>query len=414
MASKTEAIMPGEPLKDLAARVAAACADPRYNRRKRLWHAQNGLLQKGEKVPCHVHLFLSGEIEPQWKELIQPDEIVCTDPFERSLEIQLRKRLYKHERIADDDVILPYVLVPVEMRSQGPLWGVPTEKHKSDDPDGAWKGIAPFDEEIDLSRLRAPRFDVDLGRTAANVERARELLGERIEVIPWRYIPLDTFDMLVRLRGAEKLMMDVIDQPERVHAMTRFVVEATVAWHRQREAAGFCDPRPTWLRCRSHYEELERPEGGAWKLDQEWAFVSAQTSMGLSPAMFEEFCHAYHQQHAAEHGPHRVYYHGCECLDQRMDIIRSLVNLRRFHVSPWTSLQQAARTFGKTCVLECHVHPAETLMNPKPQYMRDSIRRILDAAGDCIIDINLSDIHTVNGHPESLRQWAEIAQELTA
>ena len=406
--------MSAQVLRELAARVAEACGEPRYDRLKKIWHAQNGLLQKAEKVPVHVHLFMGGRIDPQWKELIAEDEIVCADPFERSIEIQLRKRLFKFEQIPDDDMILPYVLVPVVMKTDRATWGVEVVHHHSDDPDGAWKAEAPLADGYDLSKLSPPRFDVDAAATQANVDRARELLGDCVDVLAWDTISHQTFDGLVAMRGAERVMMDVIDQPEDVHRLTRFFVDGTLAYHRQREAAGFCDPRPTWASCRVHYEDVEPPASGKWALNQEWVYVSAQTSMGLSPAMFEEFCHVYHEQYAAEHGPHRVYYHGCECLDQRMEIIARLPNLRRFHVSPWTSVAKAAETFATSCVLECHVHPAETLMTPTPQYMRESIQRILDAAGDLIIDINLSDIHTLNGHPDSLRRWAEIAQELTA
>jgi hypothetical protein len=406
--------MSGELLRELAARVVQACADPRYERLKRLWHRQNAGLQKAEKVPVHVHLFLTGGHDPQWKELIPERQIVCTDPFERSLELQLRKRLYKYEHIPDDDVILPYVLVGAPRRTDRPRWGVEAVRQRPEDPDGAWKQVAPFADGIDLSRMARPQFDVDLDATARNVDRAKALLAnDGIEVIPYGNIGYRSFDHLVALRGADRLMMDLIDRPEQVHALAELICEGTLAFQRQREAAGFCNPTYSWAACRVHYEQLERPADGRWRLADEWAYVSAQTSMGLSPQMFEQFCHRYHERYAAGHPPYRVYYHGCECLDERMDIIARLPNLRRFHVSPWTSARLAAEKLGDRFVLECHVHPAETLMSPDPAYMRRSIREILDAAGDRIIDINLSDIHTVNGHPESLRLWAQIAQELT-
>ena len=65
MFSFWEVVVMSKPLlRELAAQVAEACARPRYERLKRIWHTQNGLLQKAEKIPVHVHLFMGGRIDP--------------------------------------------------------------------------------------------------------------------------------------------------------------------------------------------------------------------------------------------------------------------------------------------------------------------------------------------------------------
>jgi len=49
-----------------------------------------------------------------WQELIPPDTLVSQDPLERTIEVQLGQKLYKHDRIPDDEVLLPTVwLTPV-------------------------------------------------------------------------------------------------------------------------------------------------------------------------------------------------------------------------------------------------------------------------------------------------------------
>jgi hypothetical protein len=46
--------------------------------------------------------------------------------------------------------------------------------------------------------------------------------------------------------------------------------------------------------------------------------------------------------------------------------------------------------------------------------MRKALERIVSVAGDCILDINLSDVETVNGNPSVLGNWVRIAQEVVS
>ncbi len=41
------------------------------------------------------------------------------------------------------------------------------------------------------------------------------------------------------------------------------------------------------------------------------------------------------------------------------------------------------------------------------------VDRLVDAGAGCAMDLNLSDIHSVNGRPELLAAWAEEAQEVS-
>ncbi|MFH0939466.1 MAG: hypothetical protein V1899_09335 [Planctomycetota bacterium] len=78
------------------------------------------------------------------------------------------------------------------------------------------------------------------------------------------------------------------------------------------------------------------------RLTDEWPYVSAQTSAGLGPKQYADFVHRYNCR-LAEIYTSGVYYHGCECLDQKLPIIATLPNLRRHHVSPWSSVAAATK-----------------------------------------------------------------------
>jgi len=44
--------------------------------------------------------------------------------------------------------------------------------------------------------------------------------------------------------------------------------------------------------------------------------------------------------------------------------------------------------------------------------MKEEVQRLVRAAEGLPLDLNLSDIHSVNGDPRLLTQWAEAAQEV--
>jgi hypothetical protein len=44
--------------------------------------------------------------------------------------------------------------------------------------------------------------------------------------------------------------------------------------------------------------------------------------------------------------------------------------------------------------------------------MKEEVERLILAAEGVPLDLNLSDIHSVNGDPRLLTQWAEAAQEV--
>jgi hypothetical protein len=203
----------------------------------------------------------------------------------------------------------------------------------------------------------------------------------------------------------------VIDRPEFIHRVMDFVTDGTVSYHRQREAAGVLDPEETWG-FRTHYEELP-PGADARKLESCWAYISAQSLCSISPAMFEEFLQPYHARLAETRGPGRVYYHGCEDLTAKIPIIRNLPNLRRFHVSAWTNVEEAVKQLGRDFVLEVCVHTADTMAVHTADQMRAELERIMSIAGDCIIDINITDVETLFGREGTLTTWAEVAQEVT-
>jgi hypothetical protein len=398
-------------LRALAREVADACADPRYASLKTLWSRHNQLDRSGKTPVC---VFLHKGYTETWRELIPPSEIVSTDPLEAELELQLRQKLYRYHHIADDTVVLPTLTVdPPKPPGAGPLWGSEIRHVDASDPHGAY-GFSPAVESIDdLSRFRKPEFSCDPEATACLVDRASELVGALVPVVAWRQEVMgNPGEKIVEWIGWDAFLLGLIEQPDLIHAVMGFLTDGMVSYHRSMEKAEVVRADHTW-HFRVHFDDL--PAGTPTdRLKSCWIYITAQTTGTISPDMYAEFIQPYNARIAALFGDGKVYYHGCEDLGPKIDVIRTLPGLRRFHVSPWTDLPNAVDKLGNSMVLECHVNPATTTLSLNPGRMRDEIRRVLhDARGACF-DINLSDIQTVGGDPRILSEWARIAQEETA
>ena len=423
----------------LVERVVEAAADSKYAQRKNMYTRHNRLEKVG-KAPVSVHLHRG--YRPVWQELIPPDTLVSKDPFERDIELQLRQKLYKHDNIPDDEVMLPTIWVaPARPRvssvgahvaatdksatlnertygalSRGEtrLWGLPFLVRRPEAVGGAYKVEPVVKAEADMASLHWPKYEVDEEATRVLVEQATSLVDGKLPVkIAGDELGASPSETMVSLMGIEAVLYGVIDNPQFIHHMMNFITEGYIAYHKSREAAGAVDAEETWG-FRTHYETLP-PDTSPHKLASCWWYISAQSLSGFSPRMFAEFLQPYHARLAAAFSDHRVYYHGCEDLSKKIPIIRQLPNLRRFHVSAWTDLETAVRDLGRDFVLETHIAYGEALyVQQTRQKMCEAVDRIMRIAGDCIIDVNLADIETVQGDPSVLTRWALAAQEATS
>lgn len=460
--SSSENRMPAH-FRELVERVEEAAADPVYAQRK-LMYTRHNRLEKVEKVPVGVHLHRGYRLV--WQELIPPETIISHDPLERDIELQLRQKLYRHDHIPDDEVLLPTVWIdpvrpnasvdggdaaaaagtvldpasesPAEiddslraLKEQGSriergvqaygalskgdarLWGLPFQVKQTGHNGGAYKVEPVVTTETDMGRLHHPKYEVDERETRLLLERATEIVDGRLPVkLTTDELGASPSETVVSLMGIEALYYLVIDKPDFIHRMMDFVTEGYIAYHRSREAAGAVDAESTWG-FRTHFEELP-PGAGGDRLTSCWWYISAQSFAGLSPAMYADFLQPYHERLAAALADGRVYYHGCEDLSAKIPIIKRLPHLRRFHVSAWTDLETAVEQLGREFVLEVHMAYGDVLYSTGDEQIRKKLEHIMKIAGDCIIDINLGDIETVKGSPDILANWARIAQEVTA
>lgn len=409
-------------LRPLLDKVLEISSQDRQCCKKKLWADYNSL-RPYDKIP--VQVTYEGIPSPQWKCILGPDYLQTETELSRSIEFDLRKRIWMAENVPDDRILWPMVMVDAVLEKEW-SWGVDfgtvgTNKDQ-DNPLEAKKIIPAFNDEIDVEKLIFEDMSVDADATTERVDSVRELVEGRLTVeVFYPNLGFSPFDLAVATRGIENILFDVTDVPEKVHMLMEYITSAFEKHHLNREYYG-------WL-------NVQLNEDGAYQivgtrrvncayvaddfhsrkpmLIDEWPYFSAQTSSGLGPDMYEEFVHQYNCRLASLFTNGTVYYHGCECLDQKMNILKTLPNLRRFHISPWSSLEKAVKIFDDSVALEVHSHPTKVFFEFDTEQIKCELQQLIAAANGRRIDLNLSDIHSLNNNPQKLIIWANQAQELS-
>jgi len=409
-----------EILRPLLDEILEISAKPEQAVKMDLW-ARHQALEDAGRIPISV--YWEGIPAPSWEPMLGKSPLQCDEPVAREIEYYLRRVLWMARNVDDDHIVWPLVrlAVPYQIVTG---WGFDMAMHDSADELGAKAFAAPMREAYRLDRLTRPEVEVDEAAWKFKKERFEELTEGRVGLSASYPSPGHSpFDLAAQLRGLEEIMMDPVEEGESLHALMDFLTESYLSQHRRREEKGWINftPAPDGIHQavfdhRVHCARLPPSwsPGEPARLSWEWPYVSAQTSSGFGPGMYGEFVQPYHERLARLAPEDTVYYHGCEPLDLKMEIIRTLPHLRRFHVSPWSSLPKAVECFGRRTVLEAHAHPTRVFFDWEEAGIRENIRTLVRQGAGSLMDLNLSDIHTVNGQPEKLALWARVAREETA
>jgi hypothetical protein len=248
-------------VRSLAAQLAEAAHSDEMASRRKLWRDVHSL-RLPERPPCIVH-------PGCWHELIPDSAYVCSDPWLRGLEAQMRQWLYKLT-IGDDTVINPYWEVHTVMDFQGEhFWGLPIGYTHSGVARGAWAYEPPIREESDLDRIVSPKYVYNAKATAESLERHDELLGDTLPVQRTCTIPTPgawLHGWATQLRGVTQLLMDMMDRPQWVHRFMTILRDGNLALLDQYEQQGVLTPNTGWFWECDDLMDVEGPNTGGGRI----------------------------------------------------------------------------------------------------------------------------------------------------
>jgi hypothetical protein len=390
----------------LAEKLAGIAALPVQQEKAEMWRRLNRL------DPVRPMVWLQMMEDSAWPDTGIQNELECADPFYRRQELALRRLLYQWEYQAGDMVFEAVSHVPIALRDAG--FGVDAKRDEPDHWFGAARFVPTIVDEADIEKIKVPQISVDREETERRYQRHSELYDGILEVRKtgrqdfWFSI----FDTYIQWRGVDQAFVDMIDRPKWLHRVMDRMTRGHIAEIEALEEQGALSLNNGNVRVGSQgfgfTDELPQADfdGEHVRIKDLWGHASTQIFADVSPAMHEEFALQYEARLLTRFGLSS--YGCCEPLHRKVDITRKyLPNLRCISMSPWVDVEVGAAAVGKDLIFAYKPNPAIMAGDTWDiGQVRADLRSVLEKTRGCAVAILMKDLHTCNGHPERMWQWA--------
>ncbi|MBT9143552.1 MAG: hypothetical protein DDT32_01793 [Syntrophomonadaceae bacterium] len=401
-------------LRELAEKQAEIASLPVNKERVVEWTRLNGL-NKGRplvwinEIPWH-EMNVNGELDLQ-----------TTSEFCRAVEQQLRTTIYQWNHMQCDMVVEPRFYSPLVIHDTG--FGIEEDVDviRQDEKSNivSRKFHPQINDEKDLGKIKNPVLRHDEKASEINYQTLIGLFGDILSIekkgiihswfAPW--------DELIRWWGVQEAMIDLVMRPELVHQAMERLVNAYLYRLQQWRNLNLLSLTDGNYRVGSgglgYSDELPQADSDpahVRTIDQ-WGSATAQIFSSVSPKMHEEFALQYERRWLEQFGLN--YYGCCEPLHNKIEILKSIPNLRKISMSPWADVEKTVeRTDGKH-VLSYKPNPAVfATAEWNPAQVRKDLSEVLDKTRGCVVEVVMKDISTVRYKPQRLWEWSEMAMEL--
>ena len=399
-----------EYLRELAQKYLAYANLPIMKEREEAWYSNNDLKSNRPIVFMESDPFIH-EVLPKFK---------CQSELGKEIERQLLIPITHYEMIGDDSVISP--CYEVEWKIEIEEFGVTIEKVFSEDASGRKLGFMEkhpiLDLKEDFHKLKPSTFKVNKEYTFALVQFLEELFGDILEIkiinhsLRWHVVPSYK---AVHLMGLETMMYSMVDYPEEMHRLYRYLIDDILAYIRWQTENGLLTPNNG-----NHYagsgsygftRELNSNPLSSKNL---WVNMNSQESVGISPEMYKNFIFPYYEELAKEFG--LIYYGCCEPVHTIWkDCLSKIPNLRKVSISPWCDEEFMGEALRGSKVIY-HRKPSPNFIGVgktlDEEAFKAHIKKTLKAAKGCHLEFSFRDIYTLSGDLSKAKRAVTIVREL--
>ncbi len=402
-------------LRQLGQEIAAIAALPIHQEKARLWTSLNDL--KSVRPMVWIN-------EIPWHEMNVNEELTLqtANPWARELEQRLRRAIYQWKHMPGDMVINDFLECPLAIHSTdfGIIEDVDIVKtdEKSDIYSRHFK--IQIKEPEDIEKIKMPRITHDETTTTVVYEAMVDLFKDIMPVkkVGQTHIWFTPWDYLIRWWGVQEAMIDLVMRPDMVNAAVERMVDAWIAELDQFVALNLLSLDDNNTRIGSggygYITDLPGTEYDPERVlpHNMWGCSNAQVFTQVSPEMHWEFALRHEMRWLEKWGA--AYYGCCESLDNKLNIIMRIPNLRKISVSAWANLDTIIRDAGERYVLSIKPSPAIFAdENWDSRSARKALERVVrQSGGACHLEFIMKDVSTVNYHPERLWEWEKIAMDI--
>lgn len=392
-------------IRELAARVVELAHSEKMVKIKRRW--RDALARrKPDRPPVWCHGNAS------WNEIMPEDELVCSDPLCRELEVYLKRILVK-EVIGDDTPVNDYYIfntvLDVEPEN---TWGVKIRHEASGVEGGAWRYQPALATYVDFDKLVVPAYRVNVTATVERRERLWEIVGDTMPV--WTS-PITGYNSIGticspagHLRGMEPMMLDMIEAPELVHRLINTILQGEMARLDAIEKSGVA-VLPNTDSPMIFSDSIHPGKQGQFSFEDCWIHGNSQEFDLVSPAMFEEFLLNYQKTIFARFGA--VCYGCCENLTHKLDMVLTIPNLQLLTCSAWTDMPTLVDKAGARCCIMWRHKATDVACADDTRQLARQIRQQAQILKGCSYQVVLREMQTLMGHMDRLREWTQISIE---
>lgn len=394
-------------LRDLAQKVSYLSANPSNAEKSRLWTEHTSMC--GNYPPVFV------SPEGSWSEILPYSSLRCGDASARWLEYDLLQRIFRAEYIKDDVPIENTVYIYKAGVPMSDCWGIQPERIQSPSQGGAWRYKPVIEKPSDWKKLEKPVLTYDAEASFAHFDQIRETVGDILNV---RLTGCKTFSFHLMhvycdFRGLDRMLEDLILEPEMVHEIMNFLTEGYEDYLGQLTRSGLVssnnDSTYHYTGGLGYTDDLPDDRGAQTCLKDVWGAAEAQELSCVSPEMHEEFALQYERRILKHFGLNG--YGCCDDLTKKLDYVKKIQNLRRIGICPWADLESCADQLGHDCIMTWKPQPSY-LAGEKydaafvENYLTESLRKMKRGYPEII----LRDTHTCRGEPERFTQFVVSAR----
>jgi len=399
-------------LRELAAEYMEYATLPVQKKTAELWERVNDL-ESARPVVWHNEL--------PWHELNADGELTnrTSTSFSRRIETELLRKIYLWKHMRADMVLEPVFYSPMIINNSGMGLSITEETVATDEESAivSHKFIPQIVTIEDTEKIKSPTVTLDKEKTQATCEAYQDILGSimPVEIKGVQGFWFAPIDDVVQLMGTNELLLNVVMEPELVHASMKKIVNAYMGALDQYESLGCLGSNNLNYRIGSgaygYSSKLPRNPMNGMRCTDIWGSSASQFFTSVSPDMQNEFSIAYEKPWLERFA--YSYYGCCERLDQKIDVLKQIKNLRKISCSPWSDTEGMAEILGRDYVVSLKPSPACFAYDT---FDEGSVRRDvgdkLDLLKNCNVEIIIKDVSTIRYDPSRLWRWIEIVMEL--